>query len=112
MYLNAAVVVDESAFAEPVHEVAHPGSRCADHLGECFLAYLENYGFWFGLLPESRQQQQYPGQPPFTGTEYLIYKLLLDQCDAKDQMGDKELCERGVPMNHADDICPLDPGDA
>src|SRR5437660_11063583 len=42
VHLQATVVVDESHFPEPVHEVAHACARSTHHLGESFVADLHH----------------------------------------------------------------------
>src|SRR6478672_10920226 len=66
MDFEMSVVINETQFAELVHEVADTRAGRADHLGECFLTDLcEN---WLGsaLLSKIRQQEQKPRQPFFS----------------------------------------------
>jgi len=65
MHLHAAVIVDKTAAPKTVHEIAHSGTRGADHLRERLLAYLEKGQLCFGAHSKSGHQQQNTGQPLF-----------------------------------------------
>ena len=62
---NLAVVFDEAQFPKAIHEKTHPGSGCADHLSQDFLADLRNHSFGFAFLAELGEQQQNSSQPLF-----------------------------------------------
>ena len=78
MNAQRAVVLNETQFAEAVHEEADAGAGCAYHLGQCFLAHLGNHRFRCALFAELREQQQRPGQPLLAGIEKLVYQVFLD----------------------------------
>jgi hypothetical protein len=46
MHPQVAVIVDESHFAESVHEVTHSGTSGADHFCKCFLAHFQEDRLW------------------------------------------------------------------
>src|SRR5437867_9409892 len=52
VHVQPAVVVDESQFAELIHEETDAGARGADHLGEHFLTHLCNDRLRLALLPK------------------------------------------------------------
>jgi len=58
---NPPVVFDESQLPEAIHEEAHPGARCSDHVGQRFLRDLWNEHFGFAWLAELSHQQQDAG---------------------------------------------------
>ena len=60
-------VVDETQLPEPVHETTDPRPRCAYHFCEDLLADVWDYSILLTILPETGEQQQYPGQSFFTG---------------------------------------------
>ena len=54
--LQSAVVVDETQFSEPVHEIADSRTSGADHLCQRFLANPGNHRLRNAFLAETRQQ--------------------------------------------------------
>ncbi len=63
MHVQLTVIVDETQFAEFIHEETDTGARGADHLGERFLTDLRNDRLRFTFLPKVGQQQERPRQP-------------------------------------------------
>ena len=58
---DAAVVFNKAVLSKLVHEVAYPGARGADHLGERLLGDLWDERFGFAWLAKLSHQQQDAG---------------------------------------------------
>lgn len=55
-----AVVLNESEFAETIHEKAHPRSGGADHFRQRLLAYFGDDQLGSSFFPDAGKQQQCP----------------------------------------------------
>ncbi len=108
MHLQAAVVMDVSHLAEPVHEVTHSRAGGADHLRKGFLAQFQDRGSALGSLPNARQQQENARQALFAGVEELIYEVFLDSSDAGKKVVDDQLCKCRILMKYPHDCGCLD----
>jgi hypothetical protein len=86
MDLDFSIVVDESLFAESVHEEAHPGSGGADPLRQSFLT--EGNGDWrcAPLLPEIREKQKQTRETSFAGIEELVDQIIFDAAVSRHQI--------------------------
>jgi hypothetical protein len=76
--LQVAVVLDEAQSPELVHEVADPGPRRADDLGQRRLADRRRDRLRPAVLAEIRQQQEGSCQPLLARIEELVDQVLLD----------------------------------
>ena len=102
MDLQAAVVLNEAQFPEPVHEEANPRAGGADHLGQSFLADLGNNGIGDGLPAEMSQQHQNPSEPLFTGVEELVDEVFFVADVARQQIRYKHVGKRMFAVKHTD----------
>lgn len=91
VYLQTAVVLDESQFPEAVHEEADAGAGSPHHFGERFLADLGHQGFRLSLFAVAREQQKHPRQPLLAGVEELIYQVFFVADIAGQQVADKQI---------------------
>lgn len=64
---NFPVVTNETELSEFVHEKAHAGTRCSDHLGKYFLADVGDDRFGFAFFAEIGKQEQGPGKSFLAG---------------------------------------------
>lgn len=96
MYLQAAVVVDEAQLAKPVHKEADSRTGGANHLGQGPLAHLQDGGMGLGPSSKSRQQQESSRQSLLARIEKLIDEVVFNSNNARNQVRDKQPCERGV----------------
>src|SRR6267378_6143791 len=112
MDLQAAVVMDEAHLPEPIHEVAHPRTRRADHRGQRILADLRDDALRSRLLAEVRKQQEKPGQALLAGVEELVHQVLFDPNVARQQIRGEELRELRLSMEQADHGGPAHADDA
>ena len=78
MNAQFTVVLDETKFAEPIHEEAHTGAGCTDHLSQCLLGYLRDHHFRLALLAKACEKQEGAGQALFAGVKQLINQVLLN----------------------------------
>jgi hypothetical protein len=102
MHLNATVIAYKSKLAKAVHEEAHSGTGCADHICQRLLRDRRDVGFRFTLLAEFRHQQKYPRQSFFTGIEELIDKICLDTHTADQEEFEEYFGEGWLIVHHAD----------
>src|ERR1035437_374145 len=109
--LDRAVVVDESLFAETVHEVADAGPGGADHLRQSLLADFNAHGFGVGLAAKASHGQEDAGQALFAGAEDLIDELFYDTTDAAEEMRDEKLRKSGLLVDDVDEARAGDAGD-
>src|SRR3954469_4342494 len=72
----APSVVDEPHFPKTVHEKADSRTRSANHLCQCFLAYLWNHSLRNSLFAEVGQHKKHAGQPLLAGIEQLVNQVL------------------------------------
>jgi len=75
MYLDAAVIANETELAKAVHEEADTGPGGTDHIRQCFLGDGRNEGLRLAGTAEFGHQQENPRQAFFTGIEELIDKI-------------------------------------
>src|SRR5580698_8517010 len=78
MNLYFSVVVDETLFAEFVHEKADPGPGGADHFRKRFLTEGDLNWRRARLLAEIGKQQQQPRKASFAGIEQLVDQVVFD----------------------------------
>src|ERR1700723_4195860 len=76
VYLEPAVVLDESQFLEFVHEKIDTRTRRTDHLCQSFLGYFGNDPLGLLLLAVAGQQQEGAGQSFLAGVEKLVDQIL------------------------------------
>jgi hypothetical protein len=53
MDFNMAVIINKPQFPKFVHEIAHAGPSCADHLSERLLADIRKDRFWLTFLAKA-----------------------------------------------------------
>src|ERR1700731_4798266 len=102
MDFDAAVVVNKPQFSKFVHEETHPGPGRSDHIRKRLLADFRKDRLRFLVLAKVRQQQEQPGKPFLTRIEQLIDEVRLDADGPRQKMGNENLGERWLPMDHAD----------
>jgi hypothetical protein len=64
---DMAVVADETCLSKFIHEMAHAGSGCANHLGKHFLTDLCNHRVGRAYFAKIGQQQEQTGEPLVSG---------------------------------------------
>src|ERR1039458_6342968 len=72
VYLETAIVMNETQFPEPVHKKTDSRTSRAYHLGQGLLTDLGNYRLGYTFLAKTGEQQKDPGQPFFARIEKLI----------------------------------------
>src|ERR1700733_15806439 len=98
MNLKPTVVVNETQFAEPVHEKADPRARGTYDLGQRLLAHLGNYQLGRTLLAKVGQQEQYPRQALLAGIEELVHQIFFNANVSEEHMVQKQLGEGRLIM--------------
>src|SRR4029077_623989 len=76
--VDFAVVFDEAQFAEFAHEKIDPRPRCANHLCQRLLRYLDLHRWRLALLAIAREQQQGARDALLTGVEELVYQVFFN----------------------------------
>src|SRR3984885_15648386 len=89
VYLEPAVVLDESQLLEFVHEKIDARARGADHLGQGFLRYLGHDPLGLFLLAVAGKQQQSSGQSFLAGIEKLVDQILFNPDVALQHVGNE-----------------------
>src|SRR5271154_2194234 len=100
VYLNPAVVFDESQLPKFVHEEADPAASCADHFSQSLLRNWCNNFERLLIVAISGDKQQGASQPLLTGIEKLIRQVLFDAHVAFQHMSDEAIRELVFFVNH------------
>ena len=81
----------------------------ADHVGKGFLADLGDNRLGLALLAEIGQEQQHAGKPFFRRVEQLIDQVFFHAGVAGEDVGNEDLRERGLVLQHPYDLSLVDP---
>jgi hypothetical protein len=93
-------VVDKAHLPELIHEMTDPRPSGAHHLGQVFLIDPGKYRFGFAFRAKMRQQQQHPSQTLLAGVEKLIDQVRFVTDVAGKQMGDEQLRDALLFVQH------------
>jgi len=108
MHLDAAVVIDQTEFAEAIHKKADARSSGADHFCQGLLGNERNELFRFAGLAKFRHQQENPRQTFFAGVEELIDKIGLDPHAARQKELKKDIRKCRLIMHNTDHLISSD----
>jgi hypothetical protein len=101
------VVLDESQFAEAIHEEADSGAGGANHLCQGFLADFGNHGLWSPVFAELGEQQQGACQALFAGVEELINQIFLETNVTDQQVGHEHVGKLFLIVKHPHHFFPV-----
>src|ERR1044072_3475741 len=96
MYLEFAVVLDESELAELVQEVVDARSCCADACSHHFLSNRCYDRTHLGFLANLSQHDEQASQSLFAGIEQLIDQISLDLAVAQQEERDESFRQFGM----------------
>src|ERR1700732_1481670 len=90
---DLSIVVDETVFAELVHEKTYPRTRGADHFRQRLLTERHRHRRRIAFLAEIGEQQEQAGPTPLAGIEELVDQVVFDPAVSRQQIGNEKLGE-------------------